>query len=111
MLAWLTKSGGIPVVPLCLDGWQPRPRYALVHRECADGGHLVGIGDPLCFNRPRTMVEIADGWSVARNMPEFDPAALAREITWADTTYVRDLAGRHWLAPTIQNADGIRAFR
>ncbi len=45
MLAWLTKSGGIPVVPTCLEGWQPRPGYTVVHRDLADGHLVVPVAD------------------------------------------------------------------
>ncbi len=111
MLAWLTKSGGIPVVPVCLEGWQPRPGFAVVHKEQSDGTHVVGIGDPLIFPVPRTSADLGSGWQVAQNTTDFDPLGTERQITWADTTYVRDLKGRNWLVPVIQTAEGLRAFR
>ncbi len=111
MLVWKTQSGGVPVVPACLEGWGPRDGAALVHREIADG-HVVGIGDPLVWNQPRRWEDVGDGWSVAL-VPGtvLEPRYLTRLQGWADVGAVRDMHGRIWHAPVIRRVGGGRAFR
>lgn len=111
MLVWRSLSGGVPVIPAALDGWEPRPGSQLVHRE-TDKGHVVGIGDPLVWSPPRRWEDLDDGWSVAV-MPgaPFDPRALARMQGWADVAPVQDMHRRTWFAPLIRRPGGGRAFR
>jgi hypothetical protein len=101
---------GTPTVPLCLSEWEPRPGYALCHRE-GDGGHIVGIGSSVAFPSPRRWHALDDGWRVGLNAREFVPAAIERAQGWFDTESVDDLRGRRWSAPVILTREGSRAFR
>jgi hypothetical protein len=111
MLVWRSQSGGVPILPTCLIGWEPRAGATLVHRE-TDKGHIVGVGDPLVWTEPRRWVEIEDGWSVAL-VPgiTFDPRHLVRLQGWADVLEVCDMQRRAWHAPVIRRKGGGRAFR
>ncbi len=112
MLAWRSKSGGVPIVPVALDGWEPRGANAqLVHRE-SEGGHIVGVGDPLIWNNPRRWELLSDNWSVALvpGVP-FEPRLLTRLQGWADVAEVQDMQRRTWHAPCIRRKGGGRAFR
>jgi hypothetical protein len=111
MLAWRTQSGGVPAVPTCLEGWEPRGSAQLVHRE-TDKGHVVYVGDPLIWNQPRTWTDVGEGWQVAI-VPgvAFDPRLLARIQGWADVQEVQDMHRRTWYAPSIRRPGGGRAFR
>jgi hypothetical protein len=112
MLAWKTVSGGVPVVPACLEGWEPRGGAQLVHRDLGNGQHVVGVGDPIVWNAPRHWDELSDGWSAALvpGVP-FEPRLLARIQGWADVAAVEDMHRRTWLAPLIRRKGGGRAFR
>ena len=112
MLAFLDSAqNGTPTVPLCLAGWEPRPGYALCHRE-SPAGHLVGVGDPLIFDLPRRLHDAGEGWKVGLNEgAKFVPAALLRAQAWYDTKTVTDLSARAWAAPVILTPGGTRAFR
>jgi hypothetical protein len=112
MLAWKSQSGGVPVVPACLEAWEPRGDAQLVHRDLGHGAHAVGVGDPLVWNPPRQWAELEDGWKVAL-VPgsPFDPRLLARVQGWADVVPVEDMHRRTWLAPLIRRKGGGRAFR
>lgn len=111
MLAWRTQSGGVPAVPACLEGWEPRGDAQLVHRE-TDKGHIVYVGDPLVWNQPRLWQEAEEGWEVALvpGVP-FQPALLARVQGWAGVSEVQDMHRRTWLCPMIRRPGGGRAFQ
>ncbi len=111
MLAWRTQSGGVPAVPACLDGWEPRGGAQLVHRE-TDKGHVVYVGDPLVWATPRTWSDVGEGWQVAL-VPgtKLDPRLLVRAQGWADMAEAQDMHRRVWFAPLIRKPGGGRAFR
>jgi hypothetical protein len=111
MLAWRTQSGGVPTVPACLSGWEPRGDAQLVHRE-TDKGHVVYVGEPLVWNQPRTWQEAEEGWEVAviPGVP-FDPRLLARVQGWAGVAEIQDMHRRTWLCPLIREPGGRRAFQ
>ncbi len=111
MIAWRTKSGGVPAVPACLEGWEPRGGASLVHRE-TDKGHVVYVGDPLVWNQPRSWSEAGESWEVAL-VPglKLDPRPLVRSQGWADMLEVQDMHGRSWFTPLIRKPGGGRAFR
>jgi hypothetical protein len=113
MLVWKSQSGGVPVVPACLEGWEPRAGAQLVHRETGTG-HVVGIGDPLVWTEPRkdAWQDVGDGWCVSL-VPgtKFEPRLLARLQGWADVVEVLDMHRRTWVAPAIRKRGGGRAFR
>ncbi len=112
MLAYLTQSGGLPVVPESLCEWLPRPGYALCHSDLADGLHMVGVGDPIVFSAPRLWHDLADGWRVGLTPgAPFNPGALTRGQLWCDTVTVCDLKDRPWQVPRIRDSEGRRAFR
>lgn len=113
MLVWKSVSGGVPVVPDCLQGWEPRAGAQLVHRETTSG-HVVGVGDPLIWTEPaaRAWADVGDGWQVAL-VPGtvFEPRLLTRVQGWADVGEVQDTHRRAWHAPKIRRPGGGRAFR
>jgi hypothetical protein len=111
MLCWRSQSGGVPVIPACLEGWTPRGEFQLVHRETGKG-HVVGVGHPLVWREPREWFDVEDGWAVALvpGVP-FDPRAISRSQAWADVETVEDIDSRRWLAPKIRRKGGGRAFR
>lgn len=112
MLAFSTRSGGIPVVPACLDGWIPRDGYSLAHRDLGDGVHMVGIADPIVFDPPRRWFDLDESWRVGLTPGvQFDPLALTRAQLWCDTATARDLKARPWVAPVILDSGNHRAFR
>lgn len=111
MIAWLSNSGGVPVVPACLDGWAARDGHAIVHVDLAGTSHMVGVGDALAFPTPRRWADLDGGWKVGLNSPRFDPRALVRSQGWADLNIARDMHGREWYVPVVRSAKGGRAYR
>lgn len=112
MIVWRNSYlGGQPAVPPCLEGWEPRGDFQLVHRDTAEG-HVVGVGDPLVWSPPRRWQSVADGWEVSI-VPgaKISPSALARVQIWCDVSAVEDLQRRPWFAPSIRRKGGGRAFR
>ncbi len=111
-IAYLTKGTGSPACPTWLADWKPRAgTFSLCHRD-VEGGHMVGVCNPLAFNPAGRWRDLGDGWSVGR-IPgsTIDHQALARDVLWCDVLPVRDLRDAAWLAPVILTEAGSRAFR
>lgn len=76
--------------PPCLEG-----AADLQGREDA-GGRLWAVGDGRLLGPQATgWVDLTDGWRV-KALPSFDPAALARSLSWCPVAYVEDAQGRAW---------------